>query len=250
MQGHRGRLKPQGCTGSIKQLPRGEARPPNADIIRRAADPRERLGSGGRRQAVVNRHPPAAQADRPAQTRPSLLQLMLRGARLTGVARHGRSTLGSHGPFTCLFLWPSAPLSPGLLGVTASGQRTEYSCLVPGTSRSGPELCLGENNPGAGEGNPQTHTSKAASRPKAHASPTLPEPLRPLWVVSTLGQPSTAGIWDLSHAHTPPHPSWSEPSQPICPIPRGLGDKNPSASPLSSWMLPLALALPAPSPLR
>lgn len=49
-----------------------EARPPNADIIRRAADPRERLGSGGCRRAAVNRHPPAAQANRPAQTWPSL----------------------------------------------------------------------------------------------------------------------------------------------------------------------------------
>ena len=164
MQGHRGRLKPQGCTGSSKQLPRGEARHPNADIIRRAADPRERLGSGGRRRAAINRHPPAAQADRPAPTRPSLLRLMLGGAGPTGVAWHGRSNLGSHGPFTCLFLWPSAPTSPGLLGVTASGQRTEYSCLVPGTSWSRPELCLGKNNPAVGEGNPKP-TQQAGLRP-------------------------------------------------------------------------------------
>ena len=233
MQGHRGRLKPQGCTGSIKQLPRGEARPPNADIIRRAADPREWLGSGGRRRAAVNRQPPAAQADRPAQTRPFLLRLMLGGAGPTGVTWHGRSTLGSHGPFTCLFLWPSAPSSPGLLGVTASGQRTEYSCLVPGTSRSRPERCLRENNPGVGEGNPQTHTSKAAGRPEAHASPTLPEPLRPLWVVSTLGQPSLQAFGTSAmptHPHTPPGPN---PHSPYAPSHEGSETKTPQPHPLA-----------------
>ena len=150
---------------------------------------------------------------------------------------HGRSTLGSHCPFPCLFLQPSP--HPGLLGVTASWQRKEYSCFMSGTSRSRPELCLGENDPGSGEATPQMHTSRAASRPEARASPTLPELLRPLRMVSTLGHPPPIPLQALktpSHAHTPhtpPGPYARSPHSPHTPSHEGSKTKPLSLTPVA-----------------
>lgn len=134
-----GSFKTQGCGKSSKQLPQGELRPPNADIICGATDPGERLGSGGcrrRTQASAGR----SGKHGPAQTQllsvqpPPLQPLPLPGnARPVGVGRaHSRGTRGSCCPCPCL-LQPSghSPPHSSLPRVTAPWQRIECSCLVP-----------------------------------------------------------------------------------------------------------------------
>lgn len=134
-----GSFKTQGCGKSSKQLPQGELRPPNADIICGATDPGERLGSGGCRRRTQSsagrsgKHGPAQTQLLPIQP-PPLQPLPLPGnARPVGVGRaHSRGTRGSCCPCPCL-LQPSghSPPHSSLPRVTAPWQRTECSCLVP-----------------------------------------------------------------------------------------------------------------------
>lgn len=93
-----GSFKTQGCGKSSKQLPQGELRPPNADIICGATDPGERLGSGGCRW----RTQAAAQANTGLRKHSSSPSSPLRSSRcrcrgMPGPLEWGGHTVGAPG---------------------------------------------------------------------------------------------------------------------------------------------------------